>query len=297
MSDPVIKAALRGLAFVAVLALPAAGTGQPLPTPRQFVDNLDLRCYTISNQPAPGVNLRLDHLNTVFVKMGLLPEQVTLQPPQDLCVPVFKNSSEPPNNVLPFIEWLDWKCYGITGPPLNLPLTLTQLNPTISGMFGQTTQVTVREPQQLCVPVVKSFSLPPTPPPPAVLALVQYLDVKCYRVDSPTVSGRVTLNHLNPLLTTLPGETVAIGPAAKQLCVPVEKNQNVPPTSVLPIIQYSDVLCYPITGNPLNLTFWLTHLDPVLLAMHLPPEHVPVTTSDKLCVPVAKNNMLPPGSP
>src|SRR5262249_6955346 len=84
------------------------------------------------------------------------------------------------------------------------------------------------------------------------LALIQYLDVKCYRVTAPSVPAKnVTLSHLNPLFT-MPPETSTIGPTPQQLCVPVMKNQQMPPTSVIQYIQYSDVLCYPATGHPLG---------------------------------------------
>jgi len=129
------------------------------------------------------------------------------------------------------------------------------------------------------------------PPPDA-------LDVKCYRVESHQVVGTQPINlpHLNPLFSTLPTETAkfaALPP--NQLCVPVSKNKQTPPDTVLPIIQYSDVLCYPIQGQPLNRPLTLTHLNPVLRGMGLPPENVVVTTTDKLCVPVAKNGFFPPG--
>ena len=136
-------------------------------------------------------------------------------------------------------------------------------------------------------------------PPAAVLPLVSNLDVKCYRIDSQAnPSGkRVNLNHLNPLFSTLPLETVNFlaPPNPVQLCVPVTKNMQQPPTTVFQIIQYSDVLCYNIDGLALNKTLTLTHLNPVLRAMGLPTETVLVTSSHKLCVPVAKGTFLPPG--
>jgi hypothetical protein len=281
-------------AALAVLALPAGA--QPLPTPRQFVDNLDLACYVIPNQTPINRPLRLDHLNPLFQSMHLPPENVVLQSPQDLCVPVFKNGVPPPSNVLPFIEWLDWKCYGISGTSLNLPLTLTNLNPVIANLVGPTINVTVLNPVQLCVPVLKSFNSTPPSPPPAVLQLVEFLDVKCYNVRTthPPIVQPITINHLNPLFSTLPADNATLGDPL-QLCVPVEKNLQPPPSSVLPIIQFSDVLCYDLDARPLNVTLFLFHLNPVLRGMGLPVETVPVTVSDSLCTPVAKNGMLPPG--
>ena len=277
------------LFVLAFLAMSPSAHAQLPASPRRFVDNLDERCYSITD-PAPGLSLRLDHLNPLFIQMHLPFENVTLQSPQQLCVPVKKNNIAPPSDTLPFIQLLDWKCYGISGTALNIPLTLTQLNPTISGLLGSTVGVTVQEPQLLCVPVAKNN----TTIPANVLALIQYLDVKCYRVTS-TVnhSVPVTLTHLNPLFATLSPETSTIGPAPQQLCVPVTKNQAVVPTSVIQFVEYSDTLCYPATGAPLGQNVTLRHLNPLLTT--LPSENVFVGNSLKLCVPVAKNGMLPPG--
>jgi len=286
-----MPSALVACVLLLALAVPAAVHAQLPVSPRRFVDFLDVRCYQIANQPSLNLPLRLDHLNPLFVQMHLPFENVTLQAPQQLCVPVEKNSSLAPPDTLPFIRFVDWKCYGITGPPLGLTLQLTQLNPIIAGMFGSTASVTLREPQLLCVPVVKNNSNPPA----NVLQLVQYLDVKCYRVDAAAVTPKtVTLTHLNPVLT-MPPEISTIGPLPQQLCVPVMKNQQMPPTTVLQYIQYSDVLCYQASGASLGLNLMLRHIDPVLIAKGLPVENVFVSNSLKLCVPVAKNGMLPPG--
>ncbi len=281
------------LTLAALVALPAVVAGQTLPSVRRFVDFLDVACYQISGQPAINLPLRLDHLNPVL--SGQPFENVVLGAPQQLCVPVQKNSLTPPSDTLPFIQYVDWKCYAITGPALNLPLTLTQLNPAISSLLGPTDRVTVRAPQQLCVPVYKNSS----PPPPAVQHLVQYLDLKCYGVDaSQPVAGTLQLTHLNPLFSTIsPSSATLVGPRAVQLCVPVEKNQQAPPSDVLPYAQFSDVLCYNIQAAALNRQLTLTHLNPVLLGLGAKPENVPVTSALKLCVPVAKNGMLPPGPP
>ncbi len=190
-----------GLLLLAALLLPTVAFGQPLPTPGDFVRNLDVRCYQITNPPL-GVNLRLDHLNPVLVGMGQPFEQVNVGQPQDLCVPVYKNTVPPSPTSLPFIRFVDWKCYGIQGPALNLALNLNQLNPQIVNLLGPTLNVIVREPQQLCVPVRKNNAVIP----PAVEQLVRWLDVKCYRVETAQNPGgkQVTLTHLNPLITQPP---------------------------------------------------------------------------------------------
>jgi hypothetical protein len=285
---------LGGSLLLSVVSLPAVVFGQALPTPKDFVSNLDVRCYKIPDQPPLGINLRLDHLNPYLVSKGLPFEVVNVREPQDLCVPVYKEDQVPPDTVLPFLRFVDWKCYGIQGPSLDLPLHLDHLNPVIANLIGPADDVIVREPQQLCVPVAKNNLVPP----PAVQSLVSWLDVKCYRVEAhhPVGGQQILLTHLNPLFATLHPEVVKLlGPSANQLCVPVAKNKRIPPTSVLPIVQYSDVLCYDIDGLPLNQQIMLTHLNPVLRSMGLPAENVLVTDSHKLCVPVAKNGFFPPG--
>lgn len=281
-----------GLFLLAAFLLPAVAFGQPLPTPADFVRNLDVRCYRLNDLQALNIGLQLTHLNPALINMGLPPEQVNVGVSQELCVPVFKNTIPPSATSLPFIRFVDWRCYRIDGPPLNVPLTLTHLNPVIPGLLGPGVNVMVREPQQLCLPVRKNNANIPL----AVLQLIRWLDVKCYRVEAPPVSGNpaVTLTHLNPLITQAPETVSFLTPITPtQLCVPVRKNQAIPPANVLPIIQFSDVLCYRINGQPLNQTFVLNHLNPLLLGQ--PPQTVTAGISNKLCVPVAKNGFFPPG--
>jgi hypothetical protein len=293
--DKLVRQAILGAALLlAVLSWAGAAAAQPLPTPGQFVRFLDLRCYDIPDQPPLNVPLLLTHLNPVFINAGAPPENVVLFEPEDLCVPVRKNNQVVPPQSLPFLQYADLKCYRIDGPPLNLPVQLTQLNPAIAALYGANVNVTVREPQQLCVPVAKNGQIPP----PAVLQLIQYLDIKCYRVDAPVIPNKpINLTHLNPLFSGIPTELATIeGPAPIQLCVPVAKNnQNPNPAAVLQIIRYSDVLCYNLDGLPLDKQLKLTHLNPVLHAMGLPDEDIKVTETTKLCVPVAKNGLFPPG--
>lgn len=283
-----------GLLLLGLGALPGKAAGQVLPTPKDFVSNLDFRCYRIPNQPPLGINLRLDHLNPYFIQKELPFEQVVVREPQDLCLPVYKENQVPPASALPFLRYADLKCYGIDGPPLDLPVHLDHLNPVIVNLFGPVDDVVVREPQQLCVPVRKNTQNIPA----AVQNLISWLDLKCYRVDSDRHLGGepLLLTHLNPLFAGLPPEIVKfVGPAPNQLCVPVAKNQQVPPPGLRPIIAYSDVLCYDVDGPPLNRQLLLSHLNPVLRQMGLPPEDVFVTDTHKLCVPVAKNGFFPPG--
>jgi hypothetical protein len=291
--DKLVRQAVFGV-FVLALVLSLPASAQPLPTPGQFVRFLDLRCYDIPDQPPLGVPLVLTHLNPVFINAGAPPENVVLQEPEDLCVPVRKNAQVIPPQSFPFLQHADLKCYRIDGPPLNLNVNLSQLNPAIAALYGANVNVWVREPQQLCVPVMKDDQVVPS----GVLDLIKFLDIKCYRVDAPFIPDKpINLTHLNPLFAGIPAEAATIqGPTPIQLCVPVAKNgMNPTPAAVAQIIRYSDVLCYNLKGLPLDKQLKLTHLNPVLRNMGLPPEDVLVTDSTKLCVPVAKNGMFPPG--
>jgi hypothetical protein len=290
--DKLVRQVVPGaVVLLAVLLWTGAAVAQPLPTPAQFVRFLDFRCYDIPGQPPLVVPLTLTHLNPVFANFP--PENVILQEPQDLCVPVRKNAQVVPPATLPFLQYADLKCYRIDGPPLNFAVQLSQLNPAIAGLYGANLNVIVREPQQLCVPVAKNGQIPP----PDVLNLIKFLDIKCYRIDAPpNPLAPINLTHLNPLFSGTPTEgTRILGPTPQQLCVPVAKNNNFPaPAAVAQIIRYSDVLCYNLDGQPLDKALKLTHLNPVLRAMGLPDEDVKVTETTKLCVPVAKNGMFPP---
>ncbi len=281
---------LVGCLFVLTFAAVPASAQLPA-SPRRFVNFLDVRCYQILNQPPLNFTLRLDHLNPVLQNLPF--EIAVLQNPQQLCVPVRKNTQAIPADTLPFIRFIDWKCYGITGPPINVPLQLTHLNPIMAQQFGPNLAVTLREPQQLCVPVIKNN----VNPPPNVLQLVRQLDVKCYRAENTqTFSRQIQLTHLNPVLAGLPPEVSTVG-VPHQLCVPVMKNQQVPPANLLPYVRFADVLCYRSTGAPLGQNLSLRHINPVLVANQLPVENVFVGNSQKLCVPVAKNGVFPPGNP
>lgn len=282
--------------LLAFILLPAAASAH-WPTPAAFVSFLDVRCYDIRPQPLLDVPLRLDHLNPYFQSLNLPHEDVKLREAEQLCVPVVKNDYRPPLVVQRVLEFVDWKCYGIEGPALDIDVRLTQLNRVIYDMFGAEVKVRVGQPQQLCVPVAKRSPTTQSPvPPPDVLEIIQWLDVKCYEVKSDQIAqGRIQLTHLNPLLADLPPEVVEfVEWYPTQLCVPVAKDQYFPPHNVYNFAAYSDVLCYRIRGRALDTDLWLNHLNPVLRAMGLPPEFVRVGATEELCVPVAKEDFFPP---
>src|SRR4029077_10043756 len=103
----------------------------------------------------------------------------------------------PPGDTNPYISFLDWECFAITGPSLGISLDLNQLNPVISTLFGSGVTVTVGAPQLLCAPVSKNSTIPSSD----TQKLVDYVDVECFGVtSSQQIAGHaITLNHLNPL--------------------------------------------------------------------------------------------------
>jgi hypothetical protein len=136
----------------------------PPPPVRQSVQFIDQKCYGITDtagNPLPpiGFPLHLDHLNPALLRWGAPPEDIFLQDPRQLCVPVAKNGVFPPPDD-PVISQIDFKCYGVTDafggtpPPLGLPQVLFHLNPVLQTLSPE--QVLIQEPQQLCVPVQKS---------------------------------------------------------------------------------------------------------------------------------------------
>lgn len=289
--------ALVASVIVAVVGLvaPATSTAQALPTPYEFVSQLDLKCYKMSSSSTGlGLKLQLTHLNPVLIELGMPVETVVVGGAEQLCVPVAKEGVIPPPAVLRFIEYVDLACYTITAfsPATKMPLSLKHLNPVLQRAGAPDEQVTITRPQQLCVPVAKNNKIPP----PEVRRLVQYIDLKCYELftttDTPPIGLRLT--HLNPVLRDmgLPDEEVRMR-APKQLCVPVIKGTVAPPTEVRNIIQWLDLKKYELDAPAMApVTLVLTHLNP-LLAKH-PQEKVVLTAAQHIGVPVAKNGKIPP---
>jgi len=128
---------------------------------------------------------------------------------------------------------------------------------------------------------------------PAPKPLVSGLDLECYKTPGPALNIDVKLTQLNRVLLGLglPPQIVTIRELA-QTCVPVRKNAAIPGPGVLPFIEQVDFGCYrvdaaPIAPIPLNLT----HLNPVLA--NLPQHDVTLTRPAQLCLPIAKNGILP----
>jgi len=190
---------------------------------------------------------------------------------------------------LKFVSQLDLKCYKTpSSVAINQPLTLTHLNPVLQQLGLPAENVLVRELQETCVPVAKNNVLPDS----SVLPFARFVDLACYRIEAPppTTTVSLSLTHLNPVLRQagVPVESVTLG-QARQLCVPVAKNNLTPPADVLRLVQHIDLKCYDVSppynlNQPLNIR----HLNPLLTS--LPQENNLVTARQQLCVPVAKNS-------
>jgi len=130
---------------------------------------------------------------------------------------------------------------------------------------------------------------------PSAKALASSLDLECYRTPGPSLDLTVNLTHLNPVLIGLglQPHPVILRELA-QTCVPVRKNNTPPAPAALPFVRQIDFACYRVDAQPLPnpVPLNLTHLNPVLA--NLPNHNVALTRPAQLCVPVAKNGVLPP---
>jgi hypothetical protein len=226
-------------------------------------------------------------LGAVVLGAGLVAasSMVAAAPEQDPVAAVLPGPNQ-------FVTGLDLECYTTPGPPLNVPITLSHLNPVLIGLGMPPHQVFVRELQQTCVPVSKNGVMPQ----PAAFPFIRQVALACYRVDSPptTVLPTLRLRHLNPVLAGLPvHDDVLVRP--QQLCVPVSVNGAPIPAEVLQLVRFIDLECYstdPIGTHPsFNLSLRQLHPELVGFAPH-PLSLVPFPR--QMCVPVAKNGMTPP---
>jgi len=287
---------------MAVLALAPASTPAtagtspeatlaPLPSPGAFVSGLDLECYATPG-PALNLGLTLKHLNPVLQGLGLPTHNVVIRELQQTCVPVMKNNVPPSATAIAFIRHVDLACYRVDAAPLPTPVTLSlkHLNPVLANLplhYGA-----LIGPAQLCVPVGKNG----VAPPPDVIDLVRYIDLECYRVDPVTSHPMfgLTLQQLNPQLVGIPGHGMTLGTGNRQLCVPVQKNNQAIPAASLDILRWVDLEKFeavaPVNIPPVGVV--LNHLNPLFAT--LPRVPVTLQTATALGVPVAKNGQLPP---
>lgn len=206
------------------LCVPVAKNNvNPPPGVLEFVRYVDLSCYRIQGQPA-NRRLLLTHLNPVLREMGAPPNENAITVPEHLCLPVIKNGLVPPAEVLRLVQFIDLKCYATLLTPLNIPLTLSHLNPVLGHL--PRSQVRVTESRQLCVPVRKNQQ----PIPTDILNIVRWIDLEMYdMVTAPLPSPvNLTLRHINPAMSHLPQEQVVFNQAI-QIGLPVAKNNAIPP--------------------------------------------------------------------
>jgi hypothetical protein len=187
---------------------------------------------------------------------------------------------------LRFVSNLDLECFRTTPytpPRLPAPITLSHLNPVLAQQPAwQIDSIDTRD--QLCTPVAKNGVIPP----PGVLEFVQFVDLSCYRISGRSLDDTLVLDHLNPVLSHLPRKKVAVL-EPEQLCLPVVKNDSVPPAEVLRLVRYIDLVCYRETPQvAMNESLKLTQLNKELSL--LPTAEVRVDANRQLCVPVRKNN-------
>lgn len=122
---------------------------------------------------------------------------------------------------------------------------------------------------------------------------VSGLDLECYDTPGPALNLNVVLNHLNPILLQLGlGAHGATIRELQQTCVPVQKNGVSPDLAALPFIRQVDLACYRIETPAIPPTpLTLKHLNPVFA--NFPVHGIRLLQGVQLCLPVAKNGMIP----
>lgn len=194
----------------------------PPPGVLDFIRFVDLACYRTTGQTV-NFPLTLSHLNPLL--RDLPRRQVMLVQPEQLCLPVIKNNVLPPAEIFNLIRFIDLKCYRVLPQaPLNIGLTLTQLNPVLSHI--PPASVRVLENRQLCVPVRKNTQAIPA----AALNIIRWIDLEKFDILAPPLPTSIglTIRHINPLLANAPAEpTFLIG--RQQLALPMAKNGLIPP--------------------------------------------------------------------
>ncbi|WP_459800205.1 hypothetical protein [Herbidospora sp. RD11066] len=178
--------------------------------------------------------------------------------------------------------YLDLECFRTNAyQPPPTTLMLRHINPVLANLPTEIVTLGLRD--QLCVPVAKNDQ---QPPPPA-LDFIKFIDLACYRISGSNVGIGLVLSHLNPLFQNFPRTQVSMG-GPQQLCVPVIKNNVVPPAEVLALVRHIDLKCYGVFPNtPMGAQISLRQLNPVLVPQ-IPNHPVRVGPARQLCVPVQK---------
>lgn len=185
----------------------------------------------------------------------------------------------------------DLECFDTPGPPLHLQLHVSQLDPGLTRLGLPAHSVVVRELVQTCVPVAKDG----ISPGPAALPWSARTDLACYRIEAAPLPGPapLSLEHVNPVLATLPGHGAVLSEAV-ELCLPVVHGGAEPPADVRRLIQDLALECYAVaSGAHPVFRVGVTELDPRLAGI---PAHAMTLASQRrqLCVPVGKTRRTIP---
>jgi hypothetical protein len=261
------------------------------PTPFELASQLDLECRSAQGAP-PAAELGIRQLNPVL--QGVLPNQkAQLGPLEEVCVPVAKNNDIPTEPARRFIRAIDLACYKAEAPPVDVRLVASHLNPVLAELPDEAVHLV--QLQQICVPVAKNGVIPPEP----MLSVARHMDFGCYGLEEPTsdANRNLLLSHLNPVLVQqgLPSHVVQME-RARQLCVPIGKNQEPIPDGVRERVRWVDFLKYRVTPVAGPLAPWpltLSHLNPLFAEKQ--PFNVTLFGAPRLLVPIAKNGVIPPG--
>lgn len=278
--------------FVVAGLLHAMSAHAQAPTPFELASQLDLECRSAQGAP-PAQELGIRQLNPVL--QGVLPNQkAQFGPLEEVCVPVAKNNQIPMEPARRVIRGIDLACYKADAPPVDVQVLASHLNPVLANLPPELVHLV--QLQQVCVPVAKNGVIPPEP----ALSIARHMDFGCYGIEQPTSDANINLllTHLNPVLVQqgLPNHVVHME-RARQMCVPIGKNQEPIPDPVLQRVRWVDFLKYRVTPVVGPLAPWpltLNHLNPLFVQQQ--PFNVTLFGPPRLLVPIAKNNVIPPGS-
>jgi hypothetical protein len=236
--------------------------------------------------------LQIRQLNPVLKdQIPMLPVQ--LGPLQQVCVPVAKNNNIPTSPALPIVSNSDLACYRAFAPPVDVDLKLSHLNPVLRDLPDEFVRLT--ELETVCLPVRKNAAVIP----PGARAVVSFIDQACFELEEPTASAErgLRLTHLNPIIREMGFEDRGVRmKRARQLCVPIAKNDEIVPEPVKRIVQWADFLKYRlelVQGVAPAYPLVLSHMNPLFAGLPQFPVVVDYGPSH-LMVPVAKNDRLPP---
>lgn len=129
---------------------------------------------------------------------------------------------------------------------------------------------------------------------PGAHSFVSGLDLECFDTPGPELNLQLQLAQLDPGLLPLGLQRHdATVRELVQTCVPVQKNGVSPHPAALSFIQQADLACYRIDAAPLAAPtpLRLRHLNPELAT--LPAHTVSLIQPVQLCVPVAKDGVVP----